>query len=158
MVFKVNDKIYSNVSDPDGYVKKAYDIAVKAHAKSINSKNGEPCISHAMRVASMVENIPVYKIVAFLHDVVEDTDTCISDIEKEFDSQFIAPAVQAITRNKNEDYFDYIRRVKRNEIARQVKVADLIDNMNLNRLHEITILDAKRQSKYALALEILLFD
>lgn len=56
-------------------------------------------------------------------------------------------------KTKKEDYFAYIQRVKQNEIARVVKLADLQDNMNLKRLSVITEKDRERVKKYQKAKE-----
>lgn len=65
-------------------------------------------------------------------------------------------AIKLLTHNKSVDYFDYIQEVKKNMIAREVKLADLNDNMNLSRLKEITEKDKRRYDKYKTAKNCLL--
>lgn len=64
-------------------------------------------------------------------------------------------ALQLMTHDKNADYFDYIRQIKKNPIARAVKISDLKQNMNLSRLKTITEEDRLRREKYRKALDIL---
>lgn len=70
------------------------------------------------------------KIVAVLHDVLEDTSCTETYLEGVLESDELLDAVKAITRNPNEKYFAYINRVKENSLARTVKIADLTDNLS----------------------------
>ena len=97
------------------------------------------------------------KVVAWLHDVVEDSEISISDIENCFGHE-IACAIEAITRKKGEEWEDYLLRVKKNDLARRVKINDLLDNSNLTRLTVITFSDILRQQKYNKALMFLYVD
>lgn len=67
----------------------------------------------------------------------------------------IADAVVALTRKKDESYDQFIRRAKKNEIARSVKIADITHNSDLTRLHEVTESNMDQHDKYAKALEYL---
>ena len=95
---------------------------------------------------------------ALLHDVVEDTDVTIEDLEKEFPSE-VTEAVKLLTHSDNVDYFDYIRAVKRNRVAKTVKLADLHHNSDISRITDIKkrISDKtiERMQKYAEAEKIL---
>ena len=96
---------------------------------------GDPAIDHIERVAKRVEStisIPAWLLpyatkVAWLHDVVEDTDKDFWHIRELF-GKVVAEAVEAITRG-DESYFHYIARVKAHPIARAVKIADLLDHL-----------------------------
>ena len=134
-------------------INKAERIAAAAHTGAVD-KSGKPYIEHPERVAAWVKE-PREKVVAWLHDVVEDTDFTLGDIEREFGPE-TAAAVNAITHRKDEPWADYLMRVKSNEVARTVKIADLIDNSNLSRLTEVRPKDVKRQAKYNRALYFLM--
>jgi hypothetical protein len=97
------------------------------------------------------------KVVAWLHDIVEDTDIDLSLLENTFPTEAVE-AIYAMTHGKDEDYFDYVRRVKLNPIARQVKMADLTHNSDLTRLKTVTEFDLKRNEKYKKAMQILQAD
>ena len=88
----------------------------------------EPYMTHIDGVASAFEDEHL-KNIAYLHDVVEDTDVTIEDIREHF-GEDVSRAVDAITRRKGELYFDYIHRVKQHPEATQVKLADLHYNLN----------------------------
>lgn len=127
-------------------------FATNAHHNQ-KDKAGEAYIQHPERVASRTPDSEG-KVVAWLHDTVEDTDVQISDIENIFGTE-TAQAVDAITRKQDEKWEDYLLRVKANEVARRVKINDLIDNSNLSRLKRITFADVLRQQKYNSALLLL---
>ena len=101
-------------------------IATKAH-KGQKRWNGKPYITHPERVSLQVKK-DEEKIVAWLHDVIEDTNINIVHLYVEFGS-IIGDAVDAITKREGERYLDYILRVKSNELARVVKIADIKDNL-----------------------------
>ena len=133
---------------------RALRYAIEKHADQTD-KAGEAYISHAMRVADLVGDDQTIRAIAYLHDVVEDTDTTIEDIRDTF-GYAMSDIVDKLTRRPAEGYEDYINRCARSHRARIVKIADLIDNMNLARLPAITVKDALRQLKYANALCILM--
>jgi len=88
-------------------------------------------------------------IVALLHDIVEDTKVTLDMLREEgFDEEIIS-AIDAISRRKDEQYyFDFISRVKKNDIAKIVKIHDLEDNMDITRLQEFGDYEQKRLKKY----------
>lgn len=95
------------------------------------------------------------KTVAYLHDIVEDTEITITDLnELEFPSD-IVEAVELLTRIKNIDYQDYLNKIKCNKFAKSVKISDLKHNSDLKRLKNVTKYDKKRQDKYLKAIEFL---
>ena len=131
----------------------AIHLATSYHEGQVD-KAGKPYIEHPLRVMNAVEG-ETEKIVAVLHDTLEDTDITLGEIESDFGAE-VAAAILALTRNKDEDYFDFICRVKGNAIATKVKIADLQDNMDLSRLPAVTEQDRLRTSKYEKALTVLL--
>ena len=116
----------------DDMLNKALEIARKAHAGQVD-KGGDTYIFHPVRVALHCRT-ETEKIVALLHDVVEDTDVTLDDLRKEgFDTE-VLDALQCLTRIEGEDYMDFIQRVATNPLATQVKMHDLKDNMDVSRL------------------------
>ena len=73
-------------------------------------------------------------VVALLHDVIEDTDFNASDLRKLGFTPTQVEAVVAMTRKKDEQYLDFIKRVKANDLAKIVKLADLKHNSDKSRL------------------------
>ncbi len=127
-------------------IKKALDIALEAHRDQID-KGGVPYIMHPITVANQMETTDEI-VVALLHDVVEDSNITIEHLNKfEFSYEVIA-AISTLTKTAGEEFFKYLDKVKKNEIALKVKIADMKHNSKLSRLKEITIEDIKRQEKY----------
>ena len=99
-------------------------------------KGGVPYHLHPEAVARMFswEDMEL-RTIAYLHDTVEDHPEKISiEFIREFFGDEIANAIDAISKRKNETYKEYINRVKQNELAKAVKVADLKHNMKVERL------------------------
>ncbi|HHU21004.1 MAG TPA: HD domain-containing protein [Acholeplasma sp.] len=131
---------------------KAYCIAKKAH-KGQKDKGGKSYIKHPVYVAKRVKGKDA-KIVALLHDTIEDTSITYDYIRLEFGYK-IVEAVKVLTKDKSISYEEYITRIKENDLARRVKIEDLKHNMDLRRLKEVTEEDLKRVEKYKHSLEIL---
>ena len=132
---------------------KAVKIALNAH-EGQNDKAGSPYLLHVLRVMMRVEKIDE-KIVALLHDVVEDSSTTIEDLAKEGFPANILKSVELLTKKKGEPYKDYIKKIGRNRLARVVKLADLKDNMDVTRLKKISLNDKLRINKYKEAYKLL---
>lgn len=90
-------------------------------------RDGRPYITHPIRVSEAV-NGEVAKVVALLHDVLEDTPTMASEIVDMFGDS-IADSVIALSRSKTESYKNFIIRCARDPVARVIKIADIEDNM-----------------------------
>lgn len=137
-------------------VEMAHKIAKKAH-KSQFDRAGEPYFNHAIAVASMVQG-DAAKAVAYLRDVLEDTDMDYEDLKGYgFDNE-VLEAVAILTRSPNTEYCSYIASIKArdNKLAIEVKKADLRHNMDMTRLKKITKKDVIRQEKYLMALALLM--
>ena len=132
--------------------KKALKIAFNAHKDQVD-KGGLPYIFHPLHVAYQQEN-EYCIIVALLHDVVEDTNLTFKELENEFPIEVI-DALKLLTHDKNEDYFEYVKKVKNNNIAKSVKLADLKHNSDLSRLSNCSEKDLERINKYRHAIDIL---
>lgn len=132
--------------------KKAIKLMFELHKNQFD-KGEIPYIFHPWHVAeSMLDEKRT--IVALLHDVVEDKKITISELLKEGFDVEIVEAIDILT-NKEEDYFEYIKKVSTNEIARDVKIADLKHNMDLSRLSNVTEKDLLRIEKYKKCLKYL---
>ena len=125
---------------------KALQIAIRAH-KGQKDKAGHDYILHPIRVSERCDD-PRAKIVALLHDTIEDTDVTAVYLREEGFTEEIVEAVLAVTRSEGENYDDYVRRAAQNELGRMVKRADLEDNMDIRRLPELTDRDVERLRKY----------
>lgn len=131
----------------------AIEVAAKAHAGQ-EDKGGAPYILHPLRVMLAVK--PEDRIVAVLHDVVEDSQAyTLAFLGALGFSPTVIEALDALTRREGESYADFIKRCGENDVARRVKMADLNDNMQLCRIPKPTLADAKRVDKYARALATL---
>ncbi|MCW6665483.1 GTP pyrophosphokinase [Aerococcaceae bacterium NML191219] len=131
----------------------ALKIAEKAHAGQVD-KAGKDYIEHPIYVSSLVDS-PEAKAVALLHDVLEDSDFTAEDLLVAGLPREIVEAVEILTKQSGESYDEYLSKIKRNDLARVVKIADLTHNSDLTRLHEVTQQDLDRQEKYREAIMFL---
>lgn len=128
-------------------LERAIAFAVAKHAGQVD-KVGQPYILHPLRVMAQMEN-DICRIAAVLHDVVEDCDdVAMADIEALDLPAEAVEVVALLTHPDDEPYQDYIVRVGRHPLARQVKLGDLRDNMNVLRLAEVTGKEQKRLARY----------
>ena len=128
-------------------LERAIQIATEAH-KGQFDKAGREYIGHPIRVMEMGKTEDE-KIVGVLHDVIEDTDWTFGRLEAEGFSQEVINALRCVTKtSENENYDDFIDRVKKNPLAASVKINDLTDNMDIRRLPYLSDKDVKRLKKY----------
>ncbi len=127
-------------------LEKAIAIAVEAH-KGQTDKSGLPYILHPLRIMMKMPD-EATRIVAVLHDVVEDTDCTLADLRSAGFSEEIVAAVDRMTHRASDSYEAYIHKIADNAIARKVKIGDLEDNMNVRRLPDIRDKDLERIRKY----------
>lgn len=136
------------------FLEKAIIMATEAHAGQFD-KGGHPYILHPLRVMLSCETVE-QKTVAVLHDTVEDTDLHLSTIRVRFGNT-VADAVDALSRREGESYADFIARCAQNKIAADVKLRDLEDNMDIDRLgREPSAKDLARIERYKDAKQVLL--
>lgn len=110
---------------------------------------GRPYIEHIKRVAGKFSSLPTICSVALLHDLLEDCPEWNQNSLRVFFSKQIVDAVVALTKKKGQSYNDYIMQVKANSLAKEVKIADLRDNMDITRFErELTAKDMMRLKKY----------
>lgn len=128
-------------------LERAIQIATEAH-KGQFDKAGREYIGHPIRVMEMGKTEDE-KIVGVLHDVIEDTDWTFERLEAEGFSPKVIAALRCVTKtSENENYDDFIGRVKKNPLATAVKINDLTDNMDIRRLPYLSDKDVKRLKKY----------
>lgn len=125
---------------------RAVSIAEKAHAAQ-KDRYGAPYILHPLRVMARVHS-PEERIVAVLHDVVEDTDWTFDQLAAEGFSPEIIQALDSVTKRPGEPYPLFVQRSAANPMGRKVKLADLEDNMDLRRMTDLTPQDLPRLQKY----------
>ena len=134
----------------------------KKYPQGQKDKKGFPYMSHindiAYRVAYLGEQ---YEIVGLLHDSIEDAhdDKSRNEIEGLIKSSFeqdIVDAIYAMTKTSGEDYFeDYLPRLKKNEIALKVKIADSSHNLSKAHLIDDKALQENLRKKYIKVLNFL---
>ena len=138
--------IASKFMDIDTMVKKidiAKAIAEKVHGAQTDKKDF-PYMAHVNDVAKRVQQLgDNYFIVGLLHDAIEDSvkhndgqgfQEEIKNLIKTAFDQEVVDAINAMTKLPKDDYFeDYLPRVKRNNIAKEVKIAD--SSHNLSKAH-----------------------
>jgi len=133
--------------------KKAIKLMFEAH-KDQTDKSGLPYVFHPFHLAEQMKD-EATTVTALLHDVVEDTDYTIEDLETMGFGKDVCDALRLLTHDKNVPYMDYVRRIKENPIAAAVKIADLRHNSDLSRLDYVTDADRERVKKYHEAIRIL---
>ena len=135
-------------------LERAIEIAVQAHKGTID-KGGSPYILHPLTVMHSLDTDDE-KIVAVLHDVVEDTEWTFEKLLGEGFSVTVVDALRSVTKQEaGEDYFDFIQRAKKNPLGRSVKIADIRHNMDVTRIKVLSDKDVMRLNKHKKSLEIL---
>ena len=134
-------------------VELAEQLATERHYGQID-KAGEPYIKHPERVANAV-NTPEEKMAAWMHDLLEDTNTTSDELLKLGFPVAVVNAVLSLTKRPGESRISAAHRTAANRIGVAVKLADVADNMNLNRLPHVTENDMARLEEYKKVLLIL---
>lgn len=126
--------------------KKAIKLMFEKHKDQVD-KSGMPYVFHPFHLAEQMDDEET-TITALLHDIVEDTNTTFEDLRKLGFSDNVINALKLMTHDKNVDYFEYVKNISKNPIARKVKIKDLEHNMDTSRLDEVTDKDLERVKKY----------
>ena len=137
----------------------AYDLSKISHSGQLYGKE-DYFLYHIVPIENIVHQKyfkDQYSIVAYLHDIVEDTDVTLKDINSLFGGA-ISNSVDAITRRKNEPWLDYLNRVVLDDVAKAVKYYDVQFNLE-ETINQITMTKDKnnirRYKKYMQALRVL---
>jgi len=115
----------------------ALSFAIEMHGKQ-KDKIGQPYVFHLVRVASQFED-PKLQAIALLHDIIEDTLVTDGWLRDMGIADEIVDVVNTLTKNPKEIYRDYILRLRKNDSARRVKIADINDNADAHRLHQVSL-------------------
>src|SRR5687767_966906 len=134
-------------------VEDAISIAAHAH-KGQKDKAGAPYLLHPLRMMLRMDS-EAAMMAAVLHDVVEDTEWTLERLREAGFSDEVLEAVDCLTHREGESYQEFVERVRTNSIARQVKIADLEDNMNIRRINQLGPKDLERLEKYHKAWRVL---
>ena len=133
--------------------KKALRLCFEAHKNQVD-KTGMPYVFHPFHLAEQMKD-ELTTICALLHDVIEDTDYTIMDLENMGFPNEALEALKLLTHNESVPYMDYVKELSKNPIAKAVKIADLTHNSDKSRLDVIDKWALKREEKYKKALEFL---
>lgn len=131
-------------------LERAIAIAAAAHAGQVD-KGGAPYILHPLKVMLRMSTLEE-RIVAVLHDVVEDCGISLDDLRKEGFSPEVLSAIESVTKVTGESYEDFVERAARNPIGRVVKLGDLEENSDLSRIASPSWEDLERVEKYRRAI------
>ncbi|OJU66882.1 MAG: guanosine-3',5'-bis(diphosphate) 3'-pyrophosphohydrolase [Acinetobacter sp. 39-4] len=135
-------------------LEQAISLAAKQHEGQVDKANA-PYILHPLRVMLNVPTIE-HKIVAVLHDILEDTETTIEDLYQFGFQEHIIDAIVALTKKQGETRLEAALRARQNPIARVVKLADINDNMDLSRIQSPPVKDFERLKEYQQVRDLLL--
>ena len=134
-------------------VEDAVSIAARAH-RGQKDKAGAPYLLHPLRMMMRMDT-EAAMMAAVLHDVVEDTEWTLERLREAGFSEEVLEAVDCLTHREGESYQQFVERVRTNRIARQVKIADLEDNMNVRRMKQLGPKELERMEKYHRAWRVL---
>jgi (p)ppGpp synthase/HD superfamily hydrolase len=135
-------------------LERAIAIAAEAHAGQVD-KAGAPYVLHPLRMMLKLSS-NAERVVAVLHDVVEDCPGWTFErLRGEGFSDEIITALRSVTKRDGEDYEAFVRRAAENPIGRRVKLADLDDNCDLNRIAAPSERDFARIEKYRRTIELI---
>ena len=133
--------------------KKALKIAFEAHKEQVD-KSGLPYIFHPFHLAEQMRTEETV-CAALLHDVTEDTEITLEELQKEGFPQAVLAALTLLTHDDAVPYMEYVAQIKENSIARAVKLADLRHNSDLTRLDHVDEKAKERVEKYKAAIALL---
>ena len=133
--------------------KRALRLCFDAHKDQVD-KTGLPYVFHPFHLAEQMTD-EYTTVVALLHDVVEDTDYTLADLEAMGYPAPVLEALRLLTHDPAVPYMDYVAALKPNPIARAVKLADLRHNSDTSRLDVVDEWVLKREEKYHRAMALL---
>ena len=117
-------------------LQKAIDFATKA-LEGKKDHGGQPMIAHALRMMDRV-NTEEEKIIAVLHDVVEEGGCSFHELKEAGFGQTVLEGVDVLTRRPNMKYFDYIDDISTNPMAARVKLAEMAETKDQDRVNKLS--------------------
>lgn len=148
------------VPENNSFAEKALNIAIIFHQGQFDLGN-EPYIKHIVMVGEIVKKkVEVTGLdealsVAYLHDILEDTDFKVQDLYKIFPDEIVRAVITITRKYGSETYQKYLERLKSNRLARMVKLADLEHNSDFSRIKKLDERDFRRKKKYVNAIKFL---
>jgi (p)ppGpp synthase/HD superfamily hydrolase len=106
----------------------AMHIAISFH-RGHTREDGSDYVFHPISVMVNCPNNITIRIVALLHDVLEDTTYSVWKLRREF-PMIVSDAVELLTRSNKIPYEKYIEQLKSDNIAVVVKIQDLLHNLS----------------------------
>ena len=89
---------------------------------------GQPCILHSLRVMFRLKT-PLERMTGVLHDALENDSLSLRDLKKWGYPSEVAAALRLLTPKPRQSFKDYIAAIKKDPLARRVKLADLIEHL-----------------------------
>ena len=138
---------FEEIKNTDNLIYKALEI-VTILFENDTDKGGHPYMLHIMYVYKHVSSLDE-KVIALLHDVIEDKDVSKEDLLEVGFPKFIVDDVVMLTRVKPTDYKDYIDNIIKNGSIRalHVKLADVENNLDISRIKNPSMSDYERLEK-----------
>ena len=133
--------------------KKALKLCFEAHKNQVD-KTGLPYVFHPFHLAEQMTD-EISTVCALLHDVIEDTEYTFENLREMGFPQEVIDVLTLLTHEESVPYMEYVKKIKTNPIAKQVKLCDLKHNSDLTRLDVIDEYALKRNEKYKEAINLL---
>ncbi len=121
-------------------------IAAEAHRGAFD-KAGAPYVLHPLRLMMRAQGDDA-RMVAVLHDVIEDTEWTLDRLADEGFPKAVLRAIEALTKRDGETYEQFIDRVINDPLAARVKLLDIEDNLDLTRLDALDDKAIERVQRY----------
>lgn len=138
---------YEELKNSDNLIYKSLEVVTKLFENDLD-KSGMPYFLHLTYVYRHVSSIEE-KVVALLHDIIEDKDVSSDDLLEIGFPEKIVQDVLVLTRVRPMEYKDYIDQIiKKGSVeALHVKMVDLENNMDITRIHNPQMKDYERVEK-----------
>lgn len=117
-------------------LQKAIDFATKV-LEGKKDYSGQPMVAHALRMMDRMET-DEEKMIAVLHDVVEEGGCSFHELKEAGFGRAVLEGVDVLTRRPNMKYFDYIDDISTNSTAVKVKLAELAENKDQDRVNKLS--------------------
>lgn len=132
-------------------LERAIALAATYHAGQ-QQRNGQPYILHPLHVMQRVHGMSA-KMVAVLHDAIEDTDLTLAMLKREGFDEAILQAIDLLTRKGRQPYDEYLAGLVGNTLALTVKIEDVRHNLDSSRIDQLSDHDVMNLRKYHAALK-----